>query len=93
MKTYNFNHKLIKSRREFLGLTQTEIGVRLYQEGAAKRPVTYQQVQLWETGRVRPNSPSLVGLARILGVPAESFYIVEESQESEEEPRSGNAVA
>lgn len=65
------NGKLIKERREELGMTQMQLAVAV---GAS----SVTQVSCWERGRVVASVPKLRKLAEVLGVTMEQLLEEEE---------------
>ena len=71
---YDFDFERLRALRKEAGLSMIDLGIRLYQVGATKCPLSRQYISQWETGVNRPNSATLRGLAVVLGVPMESFF-------------------
>lgn len=65
------NGKLMKERREELGMTQMQLAVAVGASSAA-------QVSCWERGRVVASVPKLRKLAEVLGVTMEQLLEEEE---------------
>lgn len=65
------NGKLMKERREELGMTQMQLAVAV---GAS----SVSQVSYWERGRVVASVPKLRKLAEVLGVTMEQLLEEEE---------------
>lgn len=74
---FEFQGDRLRALREGRDMSLVDLGTRLYEVGAAKRPMPRQAIQQWEAGITAPRGTSLTGLCIVFGVAAEYFYGIE----------------
>lgn len=67
----DFNHKLLKQRREHLQLSRLDVVKRLYE---LKVDTSEDSIRFWEEGTSSPDADKLPALASILKCKIHEFY-------------------